>query len=183
MIMKRILFALALGVGCSASLSAEEPAQPAEPEKNGESSLIIDALRGLSALLPRPEAPPAENSQPSTIGIRGNESTTTLITPYWKGDRGEDPAFTAELSSYTAAQRLLQEQRWDEAQQAMTRFLTEFPKSDLTPNARFGQALATAGARHTGEAADQLRTFVRDYPEHPLRAEAEKLAAALTASQ
>lgn len=179
--MKRLLVTLVLGVALGLPALAAEPAEPAE--ESGASALIIDALRGLSALLPKPEAPAQENAAVSTIGIRGNESTTTLITPYWKDDRSDDPAFAAQLSAYAAAQRLLEEQRWEEAHQSLTAFLTEHPGSDLTPNARFGQALAAAGAQRSDEAARQFRQFASDYPTHPLRGEAERIAAALDAAK
>jgi TolA-binding protein len=171
--MKRTIFTLFLGLLLAIPGFAAEPAKPAA------SGLITNALRGLTALLPKPETAPADSTAVSTIGIRGSESTATLVNPYWKDDRSNDPAFAAELNAYTEAQNLLQAQKWTEAQQAMTRFLAEHPKSDLVPNARFGQALAAAGADQAGPAADQFRQFARDYPTHPLRADAEKLAAAL----
>ena len=180
--MKRALLSLLIGLAVTLTTLAEEPAK-VEPPKPGASNLIIDALRGLSALLPKPEAPPSENTKVSTIGIRGSETTTTLVTPYWKDDRSNDPAFAAELSAFTAAQDLLQEQRWDEAQQALVGFMTEHPQSDLIPHAKYALALAAAGASRDAEAVEQLQQFARDYPAHPLRADAEKLAAALVAQR
>jgi len=178
--MKRTLFTIIAGLLFALSVSAAEPAKPAAQGggTGGTSDLVINALRGLSALLPKPDAP-KEEGKVSTIGVRGAESTTTLVSPYWKEDRSNDPAFAAELSAYTAAHNLLQEKRWDEAQQALSKFLVDHPKSDLVPNARFGQAVASAGASKNGEAADQFKQFARDYPKHPLRTDAEKFATAL----
>jgi TolA-binding protein len=171
--MKGTVFLLLIGLAIAA------PATAADEAPGGVSSMLVDALRGLSALLPKPDVPAAEKTAVATMGIRGSESTTSLMTPYWKDDRSGDPAFAAELLAYTAAQNLLQERRWDEARNAMAQFLAGYPQSDLVANARFGQAVANAGAANAAEAASQFRQFVSDYPEHPLRADAEKLAAAL----
>ena len=180
--MKTKLITLLVSLALSLPVFAAEPAKPGAPQ-TGASSLLIDALRSLSGLLPKPEAPRNEGGAVATLGIRGNESTATLITPYWKDDRSNDPAFKAQLEAYLAAHNLLQAQRWDAAQQAMVGFLGEHPNSDLTPHARFGQALAVAGAGNGAAAASQFQQFARDYPQHPLRGEAERLATALRAAQ
>lgn len=177
--MKRMLFLLTLALGLAMPVAAED-AKPAE--KGGASALIIDALRGLSALLPKPDVPVEETKSVSTIGVRGSESTATLITPYWKDDRSNDPAFAAQLTAYAAAQTLLEQHRWEEAQQAMSAFLAAHPASDLVPNARFGEALAQAGAGRGKEAAAQFAKFAQDFPAHPLRARAQELASALASA-
>lgn len=38
------------------------------------------------------------------MDIRGAETTTSLIKPYWKGDKTGDPEYVAELTRYTRAQ-------------------------------------------------------------------------------
>lgn len=176
--MKRSLFLLLMGLAIAAPATAADPAAAGEAS-GGVSSMLVNALRGLSALLPKPDVPATEKSAVATMGIRGSESTTTLMTPYWKDDRSSDPAFATELSAYTAAQNLLQERRWDEAREALTKFLSDHPQSDLAANAHFGLAVAAAGGDDATEAAGQFKQFVSDYPEHPLRNQAEKLAAAL----
>lgn len=175
--MKQTLLILTLSLVLAAPVPAADTDSAGQ---GGASSLLVNALRGLSALLPKPQAPAASNAPVATLGIRGSESTTTLLSPYWKDDRAEDTAFKQELERYTAAQDLLQAQRWEEARAALSQFLADHPNSDLVANARFGEAVANVGGNHLPEAADQLQRFVADYPDHPLRGNAEGLAAALT---
>lgn len=114
-----------------------------------------------------------------TAATASAETTTTLLTPYWKDDRSEDPAFQAEVQSYGAAQQLLEDGKLKEAEAAFGNFIQAHGNSDLLPNARFGQALALAALGDGKKAKAAMESFLRDYPQHPLAADARKVAAEL----
>lgn len=179
------LIAFVLLSALTTAAGAETAAKPAaandtraQPESRFKGA-VFDALRNLSAMLPKQNGRSADPRQSATMGIRGRETTTTLIAPYWKDDRSEDPAFQAEVQSYSSAQQLLEEGKLKEAEAAFGSFIQTHGNSDLLPNARFGQALALAaqGDGKKGKAA--MESFIKDYPQHPLAADAQKVASEL----
>ncbi|WP_127477698.1 tetratricopeptide repeat protein [Sulfurivermis fontis] len=182
--MNKIIAIMLLAVLTTAIASAETPARPAagetktQPESRFKGA-VFDALRNLSAMLPKQNGRNADPRQSATMGIRGAETTTTLITPYWKDDRSEDPAFQAEVQSYGAAQQLLEEGKLKEAEAAFGSFIQAHGNSDLLPNARFGQALALAALGDGKKSKAAMEAFLKDYPQHPLAADAQKVAAEL----
>ena len=158
-----------------AAPAAEAKAQPESRFKGA----VFDALRNLSAMLPKQNNRNADPRQSATMGIRGSETTASLITPYWKDDKGDDPAFQAEVQNYSDAQQLLEDGKLKEAETAFSGFIQAHPASDLLPNARFGLGLALAAQGDKTKGGEAMASFAKDYPQHPLAADAQKVAAEL----
>lgn len=146
----------------------------------GFSDALVGALRSLSGFLPQPDPEPVDkDAAVATIGVRGAESTATLINPYWKDDLTRNDAFREQLTLLNGAVAELQSGRYAEAATALDGFAVAHADSSLLPAARFARALAAAGAGNTDEARDRLRQFRNDYPDHPLAGRSEALSAAL----
>lgn len=103
-----------------------------------------------------------------TAGIRGAESTDTLLKPYWKDDLTQDEAFQAELQSYSLAQLQMDQGELDAAVKSFDDFLGKFAGSDLRPNALFGKSISLAGIGRAEQALATMRQFVEENPNHPL---------------
>jgi len=110
-----------------------------------------------------------------TAGIRGAESTGTLLQPYWKDDLTQDPAFQKELKLYGEALTSLDNGNLKQANASLSAFLESYPKSILRPNALFAQGMSYAGLGDTTNASKSLEQFVKAYSSHPLAEDAESI--------
>lgn len=182
--MKRLITIVLLSALSAGAIAAEsaKPAAAADNKAQADGRFkgaVFDALRNLSAMLPKQNNRNADPRQSATMGIRGSETTASLINPYWKDDKADDPAFQAEVHDYSAAQQLLEDGQLKEAEAAFTRFIQAHPASDLLPNARFGRGLAFAAQGDKKRGSEAMAAFAKDYPQHPLAADAQKVAAEL----
>jgi TolA-binding protein len=114
-----------------------------------------------------------------TAGIRGAESTDTLLKPYWKGDLTEDEAFQAELQKFSLAQLKMDRGELDAAVKSFDSFLDEFAQSDLRPNALFGKSISLAGLGQNEQSLVTMRQFLEENPNHPLNSDAKLVIAEL----
>ena len=114
-----------------------------------------------------------------TAGIRGAESTDTLLKPYWKDDLTEDEAFQAELQKFSLAQLKMDRGELDSAVQSFDSFLDEFAQSDLRPNALFGKSISLAGLGQNEQSLLAMRQFLEENPNHPLNDDAKLVIAEL----
>lgn len=110
-----------------------------------------------------------------TAGIRGAESTGTLIQPYWKDDLTQDTAFQKELRLYSEAITQLDNGRLKQANDTLDGFLNAFPSSALKPNALFAQSISYVGIGDKTKAEKSLNQFISDYSNHPLAEDAGAL--------
>ena len=120
------------------------------------------------------------SGQVTTVaGIRGAETTTTLLEPYWKDDQEQDEKFVAQIDAYTHAQTLADQGKLNEAIASFNKFVSTYPGSPLKPNAEFaiGVAYAVLGDKQASQKT--LNRFVRNYPKHPLAADAKQLVSYL----
>lgn len=183
--MKKLIAIVLLSALSAAAVAAESAAKPAPAADNKAQAdgrfkgAVFDALRNLSAMLPKQNNRNADPRQSATMGIRGSETTASLINPYWKDDKADDPAFQAEVHDYSAAQQLLEDGQLKEAETAFNAFIQAHPASDLLPNARFGRGLALAAQGDKKRGSEAMAAFAKDYPQHPLAADAQKVAAEL----
>ena len=67
--------------------------------------LLYRVWSRLRALNPQLTTNKTRSRSAATMGIRGAETTTSLIEPYWKGDKTDDPQYITELTRYTEAQQ------------------------------------------------------------------------------
>ena len=103
-----------------------------------------------------------------TAGIRGAESTDTLLNPYWKNDLTQDEAFQAELEKFSLAQLKMDRGELESAVKSFDSFLDEYEKSSLRPNALFGKSISQAGLGRTQQSLTTMKLFVDENPNHPL---------------
>lgn len=121
----------------------------------------------------------ARSQQVYTAGIRGAESTDTLLQPYWKDDLTRDEAFQAELAKFSLAQTQMDQGNLESAAKSFDDFLGEFAQSDLRPNALFGKSLCQAAIGQTDDSRSTLQTFIDENPNHPLIGDARQVLTSL----
>jgi TolA-binding protein len=117
-----------------------------------------------------------------TAGIRGAESTDTALKPYWKDDRSNDEQYLKQLEAYSAAQELIDKGEMKAAAANLSKFIDEYPGSELIPNAVFAEAMALAGMGDKDASIKQFNRFIKENPKHPLRADAETAVKELSGS-
>jgi hypothetical protein len=110
-----------------------------------------------------------------TAGIRGAESTDTLLKPYWKGDLTQDKEFQAELQKFSLAQLKMDRGELESAVNSYDSFLDEYAQSDLRPNALFGKSICLAGLGDTQQSLAAMQLFVDENPNHPLHGDASRV--------
>ena len=108
-------------------------------------------------------------------GVRGAEATSSALKPYWKGDKTQDPTYVHEVDAYGKAQGLADAGDLKQAAMALDGFIKTYPTSTLKPNAVFAAGLVYAGMGDKIKSSAMLQAFVKDYPDHPLVADAGKL--------
>jgi TolA-binding protein len=114
-----------------------------------------------------------------TAGIRGAESTETLIQPYWKDDLSQDKAFQQELKQFSVAQQLMDKGELNASVDAFDSFISEYPNSNLLPNAQIAKGVSLAGLGKNTQAVSTLSQFIDANPAHPLSADANALLSQL----
>ena len=110
-----------------------------------------------------------------TAGVRGAESTDTLLQPYWKNDLSRDSAFQEELAQFSQAQSQMDRGELARAIESFDRFLERFAYSDLRPNALFGKSISHAGLGNNDQSLATMRQFVEENPRHPLYEDARSV--------
>ncbi|MEE8388492.1 MAG: outer membrane protein assembly factor BamD [Acidiferrobacterales bacterium] len=115
-------------------------------------------------------------------GVRGAESTGTLLKPYWKGDRTQDLDYLKELAVYHEVQQQADSGDFSAAVNGFNRFIKVYPQSRLRANAQFGLGLAYVGVGARQKSIIALNQFIKAYPKHPLSADALEMLLVLDKS-
>lgn len=110
-----------------------------------------------------------------TMGIRGAETTSTILQPYWKDDKTSDKQFMQQLEDFAQAQTMADKGDLAAANQTFGRFMEKWPESDLKPNAQFAEALTMGAMGKAPESSLSFKAFIEANPEHPLVQEAKTL--------
>ena len=121
----------------------------------------------------------AKSTTVYTAGIRGAESTETLLQPYWKGDLSEDKDFQAELKQFGTAQQLMDRGDLQASTEAFDVFIKQFANSNLLPNALFSKGLCDAALGNKEDAKTNITRFIEANPSHPLIADAKQVLSQL----
>lgn len=108
-------------------------------------------------------------------GVRGAESATSGLQPYWKGDRSEDPDYIKEVDTFLDAMELADAGKFEQATGALNAFADSYPVSTLDPNVQFALGLAYGQLGKNAEGVAALELFAKRYPEHPLVSDANEL--------
>jgi TolA-binding protein len=137
--------------------------------------LLYQVWGRLRALNPQLKTNKTRDRTVATMGIRGAETTTSLIEPYWKGDKTDDPGYITELTRYTQAQQYAEDGDLPKAVTALNSFLEEYQHSDLRPNAQFALGISQGGMGDVAASKKTLQSFIDDNPKHPLVADARQV--------
>lgn len=158
--------------------TASPPAASLKLEKKEDQNVfkgtlykIWHKLRTLNPVNHAQSAPPKQVI--ATAGIRGAETTDSLLQLYWKDDRTNDDIFLNEISILNSAQILIESGQMVEGKKALEQFLAQYPGSDLKPNALFTIALVTSSLGDIQQGTEIFKQFIQEYPDHPLKMEAE----------
>ena len=128
----------------------------------------------LKALNPTPKQS-AKTVPLYAAGIRGAETTETLLKPYWKGDLIQDEKFQAELQKFSMAQAKMDQGELQAAIKSFDSFLDEFGYSSLRPNALFAKSISLAGIGQKQRSLNTMRQFIDENPNHPLVSDARQV--------
>jgi len=107
-----------------------------------------------------------------TMGVRGAETTSTLLQPYWKDDKTSDEKFMQQLESFAKAQNMADKGDLVSANKEFTGFIDKYPQSDLKPNAQFAAALTMGAMGKMTDSKNSFKVFIDENPDHPLVSEA-----------
>lgn len=162
-------------------------------EKSGVEQLVVvkaeskSAFKGLlykvwgrlRALNPQLKTNKTRDRTVVTMGIRGAETTSSIIQPYWKGDKTDDAGYVIELTNYTKAHQYAEDGELQKAVTALNAFIEEYEASDLRANAQFALGISQGGMGDVAASKATLTSFVEDNPNHPLVADAKQVIAEL----
>ena len=112
-----------------------------------------------------------------TAGVRGAETTDSLIDPYWKGDKTDDPDYIKELSEFNSAYQMAENGDLQGAVKAFSSFISSHSDSDLKPNAQFAMGISYGGMGQAQASVNTLNAFIKEYPNHPMVADARQVMA------
>ncbi|MCK5001565.1 MAG: hypothetical protein KAJ92_03725 [Gammaproteobacteria bacterium] len=114
-----------------------------------------------------------------TAGVRGAETTDSLIDPYWKGDKTDDPDYIKELTAFNNAHQLAESGDLQAAVKAFSSFISDHDDSSLKANAQFAMGISYGGMGQTKSSVNTLRAFIKENPTHPMVADAKQVIAEL----
>ena len=117
----------------------------------------------------------AKSNQTYLAGIRGAETTDTLLKPYWKADLTQDENFQAELEKFSLAQYKMDKGNLEAAVVLFDGFLSQYEDSDMRPNALFAKSISLANIGQRKQSLAVMRQFVDENPNHPLLADARQV--------
>lgn len=115
----------------------------------------------------------------ATAGVRGAETTASIISPYWKDDNTDNPEYLKELNAFTNAQQLAEEGDLPAAITAFSSFIEIYNDSDYKANAQFALGISYGGLGKNADSVSAFQDFVNDNPKHPLVSDAKQVMAQL----
>ena len=181
--MKKLIYILAivlavpgLALAAESATGTNEQVVVKAEQKSVFKGLLYRVWGKLRALNPKMSN---RNRTVVTAGVRGAETTDSLINPYWMNDKSDDPDYIKELTEYTRAQQLAEDGDLQGAVKALSAFVEEHGDSDLKPNAQFALGISYGGMGQNKPGVDALLAFINDNPEHPLVADAKQVIAEL----
>lgn len=126
-----------------------------------------------------PRQPTKNTRSVATAGVRGAETTTSIISPYWKDDDSANPEYLKELNEFTKAQQLAESGDLPAAITALSSFIDDYSDSDYKANAQFALGISYGGLGKNTESVSAFQSFVNDNPKHPLVDDAKQVMAEL----
>lgn len=135
-------------------------------EKNAFKGLFYSVWNKFKTMSPKNENVVRKTTV--TMGVRGAQTTGTILQPYWKGDKTSDKKFMQQLERFAQAQNMADKGEMTGANKAFKRFIADYPKSDLRPNAQFADAVTMGAMGRLAESAQSFNVFINENPQHPL---------------
>ena len=173
-----LLFSVSLPVFAVGESSDEQVSVVVKTESSSTFKGLLYKVWGrLRALNPQLKTNKTRDRSVATMGIRGAEMTTSIIEPYWKGDKTDNPEYIVELTQYTQAQQYAEDGDLQQAVTALNTFLQDYDNSDLKPNAQFALGISQGGMGDIPASKKTLQVFVDVNPKHPLVADAKHVIA------
>lgn len=108
-----------------------------------------------------------------TMGVRGAQTTSTILQPYWKDDKTSDKKFMQQLEDFAQAQNMADKGEMTSANKAFKDFIVDYPESDLRPNAQFAEAMTMGAMGALAQSSQSFNDFISENPRHPLVKDAE----------
>jgi TolA-binding protein len=121
----------------------------------------------------------AKSTHTYAAGIRGAESTDTLLQPYWKADLAQDEDFQEELGKFSQAQHKMDKGDLPAAVELFDDFLNEYAQSNMRPNALFGKSVSLASIGQNERSLIVMQQFIDENPNHPLIGDARQVIGTL----
>ncbi|MDH5613193.1 MAG: hypothetical protein OEY66_12150 [Gammaproteobacteria bacterium] len=149
-----------------------------QEQKSVFKGLLYQVWGKLRALSPKMSSR-NQNRSIVTAGVRGAETTDSLINPYWKGDKSDDPDYIKELTEFNNAHQLAENGDLPSAVKAFSEFINNHSDSDLKPNAQFALGISYGGMGNAKSSVNTLSVFVKENPNHPMAADAKQVIAEL----
>jgi TolA-binding protein len=176
--MKRVLIFIALLVPTyTYAADTEAPGIQKEEKKNAFKGLLYKVWGKFRLLSPKDTRKVATKTSVVTAGIRGAETTTSTLQPYWKDDKTNDKKFVQQLQDFAHAQKLVDKGDFQQANQAFNNFTESYPGSDLEPNAKFAIGMTLGGLGQSAQCVEAFQGFIKNYPSHPLVDDARSVVA------
>jgi tetratricopeptide (TPR) repeat protein len=172
----------ALGISLAAPLLAQDSTVVVETNSHSIFKGIFQSVWAHLRTLNPVQEESASAKVEYNAGIRGAETTETLLKPYWKGDLTQNQSFQSELEKFRLAQVQMDQGNLKEAVRYFDEFLQEFGDSALRPNALFGKSISLAGIGETSQSLAIMQQFIVENPAHPLVGDARKVVQNLSLS-
>jgi TolA-binding protein len=178
--MKKVFILIALLVPIFAS-AAETTAASIQKVENKSTfkGLLYKVWSKFRSLSPKNTDKAKYKRVAVTAGIRGSETTSSILQPYWKDDKTNDKKFVQQLQDFAHAQKMVDGGDLPGASQAFSSFMESYPDSDLRANAQFAIGMTQGGMGQNSQCVQTFQSFVTDYPNHPLASDAKQVIAEL----
>jgi len=143
-------------------------------KKSAFKGLLYKVWSKFRSLSPKNTNKPMKRTA-ATAGIRGEETTSSILKPYWKDDKTNDKKFVQQLQDFAHAQKMADDGNFQQANQAFGGFMKSYPDSDLRPNAQFAVGMIQGGMGQNAKCVQTFESFVTEYPNHPLTSDAKQV--------
>ena len=110
----------------------------------------------------------------ATAGIRGSKSSDDILRPIWKG-KDKNAHLPADARLFEKAKDQFGKTDYKGAVTSLLEFQKVYKYSQLKPEAEIMLALAYAKTGDKEKAVKTLDKFLKDHPNHKLKADVKKL--------
>lgn len=172
-------FLLIFPLAAASAQNAEQLAAAVDIQKvdqgTGVTRVFSRLWARLRAYVPTAGLQAAVTQSTQIAGVRGAESTSSQLEPYWKGDQTTRSSYVREIKAFRAAMELADTGELAASVREFNAFAKTYPESSLKPNVQFALGLAYGEMGQNEKSIAALKSFVQAYPAHPLANDAWKM--------